>query len=287
MPASATASAMDSVLRCVIESSLSFARQVRRGAVWLQRPPASRCPGQWTRADGDVNTVATGKFPPARNIAHVRGNARPFEASDAWAASSWPDMQAAPGVDERLRLSSHLAPYGNRRRPDRSVYRTFQQEEEASMDFKIDRRSALKAGAALAAASRCPPGRRPSPRSASPRCSPTRTSARDMIQHVRRRTSRPTSRSSPSTAARCSSRAPSSSRCSATTSRWATSRRRTSPTRCPAWSILTSAYLFRDADHLNAFFASDLGARDEEAGRGRSSRSRSSGRPSSAPARSG
>jgi TRAP-type transport system periplasmic protein len=28
----------------------------------------------------------------------------------------------------------------------------------------------------------------------------------------------------------------------------------------PAWSILTSAYLFRDANHLNTFFASDLGA---------------------------
>ena len=28
----------------------------------------------------------------------------------------------------------------------------------------------------------------------------------------------------------------------------------------PAWSVLTSAYLFRDANHLNAFFASDLGA---------------------------
>ena len=28
----------------------------------------------------------------------------------------------------------------------------------------------------------------------------------------------------------------------------------------PAWSILTSAYLFRDANHLNAFFASDMGA---------------------------
>jgi TRAP-type C4-dicarboxylate transport system substrate-binding protein len=28
----------------------------------------------------------------------------------------------------------------------------------------------------------------------------------------------------------------------------------------PAWSILTSAYLFRDANHLNAFFHSDLGA---------------------------
>ena len=28
----------------------------------------------------------------------------------------------------------------------------------------------------------------------------------------------------------------------------------------PAWSLLTSAYLFRDANHLNAFFASELGA---------------------------
>jgi tripartite ATP-independent transporter DctP family solute receptor len=28
----------------------------------------------------------------------------------------------------------------------------------------------------------------------------------------------------------------------------------------PAWTILTSAYLFRDANHLNSFFASDLGA---------------------------
>ncbi|HEX6957909.1 MAG TPA: TRAP transporter substrate-binding protein DctP [Ferrovibrio sp.] len=28
----------------------------------------------------------------------------------------------------------------------------------------------------------------------------------------------------------------------------------------PAWSILTAAYLFRDADHLRKFFASDLGA---------------------------
>ncbi|MGF1623231.1 MAG: TRAP transporter substrate-binding protein DctP [Rhodomicrobiaceae bacterium] len=28
----------------------------------------------------------------------------------------------------------------------------------------------------------------------------------------------------------------------------------------PEWSILTSAYLFRDADHLNTFFASELGS---------------------------
>ena len=27
----------------------------------------------------------------------------------------------------------------------------------------------------------------------------------------------------------------------------------------PAWSILTSAYLFRDANHLNTFFNSDIG----------------------------
>ena len=29
----------------------------------------------------------------------------------------------------------------------------------------------------------------------------------------------------------------------------------------PAWSLLTSAYLFRDANHLNAFFASDAPAK--------------------------
>src|SRR4029077_11255639 len=28
----------------------------------------------------------------------------------------------------------------------------------------------------------------------------------------------------------------------------------------PAWSILTSAYLFRDAGHLNAFWSGELGA---------------------------
>src|SRR4051794_4634778 len=33
----------------------------------------------------------------------------------------------------------------------------------------------------------------------------------------------------------------------------------------PAWSILTSAYLFRDANHLNAFFAGDLGAQMKKA----------------------
>jgi TRAP-type C4-dicarboxylate transport system substrate-binding protein len=49
----------------------------------------------------------------------------------------------------------------------------------------------------------------------------------------------------------------------------------------PAWSILTSAYLFRDANHLGAFWASDLGAQYKKQPRTRSG-SRSSGRPSSA-----
>ena len=48
--------------------------------------------------------------------------------------------------------------------------------------------------------------------------------------------------------------------CSAATSRWATSRRRISRNQIPAWSIVTSAYLFRDADHLKKVFASDVGA---------------------------
>ena len=36
----------------------------------------------------------------------------------------------------------------------------------------------------------------------------------------------------------------------------------------PAWSILTSAYLFRDANHLNAFFSDEPRHRDEADGRG-------------------
>ena len=36
----------------------------------------------------------------------------------------------------------------------------------------------------------------------------------------------------------------------------------------PAWSVLTSAYTFRDANHVLAFFASDARRADEEAGRG-------------------
>ena len=79
-------------------------------------------------------------------------------------------------------------------------------------------------------------------------------------EDVRRRRSRTTSPSRATTAARCSSRAPSSSPCSAAISRWATSPRRTSPTRSRPGRSLTSGYLFRDAAHLKAFFDSELGA---------------------------
>ena len=42
----------------------------------------------------------------------------------------------------------------------------------------------------------------------------------------------------------------------------------------PAWSIVTAAYLFRDAAHLKTFFASDLGARVEADDRGPAWRAR-------------
>ena len=54
----------------------------------------------------------------------------------------------------------------------------------------------------------------------------------------------------------------------------------------PAWSILTSAYLFRDANHLQRVLRERPRRADEEAGRGPAARSRSSGRRSSARARS-
>ena len=54
----------------------------------------------------------------------------------------------------------------------------------------------------------------------------------------------------------------------------------------PEFSILTAAYVFRDADHMRAFFDSDFGK--EMVGRAEEQlRSRSSARPTSAPARSG
>ena len=54
----------------------------------------------------------------------------------------------------------------------------------------------------------------------------------------------------------------------------------------PAWSILTAGYLFRDAAHLKAFFASEARRRDEEDDRGSARRRGSSARPISASAKS-
>jgi hypothetical protein len=60
-------------------------------------------------------------------------------------------------------------------------------------------------------------------------------------------------------ATRCSSRAPSSSRFSATISISAISRRRTFQSRSLLGRCITSAYLFRDADHMKKTFKSDVG----------------------------
>ena len=54
----------------------------------------------------------------------------------------------------------------------------------------------------------------------------------------------------------------------------------------PAWSIVTSAYLFRDADHLKKVFASDVGQQLRRRLRPTSSGSTSSARPISARAMS-
>ena len=98
--------------------------------------------------------------------------------------------------------------------------------------------------------------RRPSCASARP--SPSRTCAPRPTRRSPPR-SRTATSSSRTGATRCSSRAPSSSPCSAATSRCATSRRPTSRKQIPAWSLMTSAYLFRDVDHLKKTFKSDVG----------------------------
>ena len=53
----------------------------------------------------------------------------------------------------------------------------------------------------------------------------------------------------------------------------------------PAWSILTAGYLFRDAAHLKAFFASEVGAEMKKMAEDQLG-VKSSGRPISARARS-
>ena len=54
----------------------------------------------------------------------------------------------------------------------------------------------------------------------------------------------------------------------------------------PAWSVLTAAYLFRDAAHLQDLLRQRARRRVQEDGRGPARRAASSGRPISAPARS-
>ena len=67
------------------------------------------------------------------------------------------------------------------------------------------------------------------------------------------------STSSPSGAIRSSSKEPSSSHCSANNLEVCNLAPADISKQIPAWSLLTSAYLFRDYDHLKKTFASDVG----------------------------
>ena len=136
------------------------------------------------------------------------------------------------------------------------------------MEFKIDRRSALKAGAALAAVadrSRLGAGQADDAlrRGVLGQGHPRRHDQDVRQGHRGRLHGRAVT-----TAARCSSRAPSWSRCSATTSRSATSRRRTSRKQMPAWSILTSAYTVPRRQPRARVLRERPRRADEEGGRG-------------------
>ncbi len=120
--------------------------------------------------------------------------------------------------------------------------------EEKVMDFKIDRRSVLKAGAALAASQVIPAWAQDKPQLRLSAVFSDKDIRADMIRMSPKDVEADFKVEPYFTAAPCSSRAPSSSPCSATTSRWATSRRRTSPSRFRPGRSLTSAYLFRDAE---------------------------------------
>jgi hypothetical protein len=98
------------------------------------------------------------------------------------------------------------------------------------MDFKIDRRTLLQAGTALAAAQAIPAWAQAKPTLRFSAVFSDKDIRADMIKMFAKDIEADYTLER-STAATCSSRAPSSSPCSATTSRWATSRRRTSRSR--------------------------------------------------------
>ena len=130
------------------------------------------------------------------------------------------------------------------------------------MKHAIDRRTALKAGAALAASAavlvsgvgagqahaalRRGVLRQGHPRRHDPHASP--------------RTSRATSRSSRSTTASLFKQGTELVALQRDNLEMGNIAPQDISKQIPAWSILTSAYLFRDANHLNAFWSSDLGA---------------------------
>ena len=136
------------------------------------------------------------------------------------------------------------------------------------MNFKIDRRSALKAGAALAAVGMVPAWAQDKPTLRFAAVFSDKDIRADMMQDVRQgRRGRLQGRAHPTTRTlfKQGTELVALQRDNLEMGNIAP---QDISKQMPAWSILTSAYLFRDANHLNAFFASDLGRADEEDGRG-------------------
>ena len=105
----------------------------------------------------------------------------------------------------------------------------------------------------------CPRGRRPSPRIRFAAVFSDKDIRADMIR-CSPRTSKATSRSSRSTTASLFKQGTELVALQRDNLEMGNIAPQDISKQIPAWSILTSAYLFRDANHLNAFFASDLGA---------------------------
>ena len=134
----------------------------------------------------------------------------------------------------------------------------FNQEEV--MEFKIDRRSVLKAGAALAASQALPAWAQDKPKLRFAAVFSDKDIRADMMQACSPRTSRPTSRSRRSYGGTLFKQGTELVALQRDNLEIGNIAPQDISKQMPAWSILTSAYLFRDANHLNAFFASDLGA---------------------------
>jgi len=127
------------------------------------------------------------------------------------------------------------------------------------MSFKIDRRSALKAGAALAAAYALPAGAQAKPTIRFAAVFSDKDIRADMIRMLAREIEADF-KLEPFYAGTLFKQGTELVALQRDNLEMGNIAPQDVSKQIPAWSILTSAYLFRDANHLNAFFASNLGA---------------------------